>query len=114
MSETPPPPPTRIVVTGPDSDGLGDALTERGADVRYAAGTANRPALEEAGIVDADVLVITDAGLATSVPIAKDLNPELRVVVYTRDSVPEFVKGQAGHIVDPDLLDADAVAEEIR
>ncbi len=102
-----------VVVAGADPDGLGPALEERGADVRYAAGTANRPALEEAGIVDADVLVVTDAGLATSVSVAKDLNPDLRVVLYTRHAVPEFVKGQAGHIVDPALLDADAVADEL-
>ncbi|WP_254840469.1 DUF7126 family protein [Natronomonas marina] len=104
---------SRVVVAGDDPDGLGEALADRGADVRFAAGTANRPALEEAGIVEADVLVVTDAGLATSVPIAVDLNPDLRVVVYSRDSVPEFVKGQAGHIVDPELLGPEAVAEEI-
>ncbi len=104
---------SRVVIAGGDPDGLGDALAERGGAVSRAAGTANRPALEDAGIVDADVLVVTDAGLATSVPIAVDLNPDLRVVVYTRDSVPEFVRGQAGHIVDPDLLGPEAVAEEI-
>ena len=102
-----------VVVAGGDPDVLAAALEARGATVSFADGTANRPALEEAGIVDADVLVVTDAGLATSVSIAKDLNPDLRVVVYTRDSVPEFVKGQAGHIVDPELLSAAAVAEEI-
>ena len=102
-----------VVIAGGDPDDLGGALAASGADVSHAAGTANRPALEEASIVDADVLVVTDAGLATSVPIAVDLNPDLRVVVYTRDSVPEFVKGQAGHIVDPDLLGPEAVAEEI-
>lgn len=104
---------SEVVIAGGDPDGLVDALQANGAAVNRAAGTANRPALEEAGVVDADVLIVTDAGLATSVPIAVDLNPDLRVVVYTRDSVPEFVKGQAGHIVDPDLLGPEAVAEEI-
>ena len=104
---------SEVVVAGGDPEGLGAALADRGADVSRAAGTATRPALEDAGIVDADVLVVTDAGLATSVPIAVDLNPDLRVVVYARESVPEFLRGQAGHIVDPDLLGPDAVAEEI-
>lgn len=104
---------SEVVIAGSDPDDLGAALEDRGATVGRARGTANRPALEEAGIVDADVLVLTDAGLATSVTVARDLNPDLRVVVYTRDSVPEFVKGQAGHIVDPELLDPEAVAEEI-
>lgn len=104
---------SKVVIAGGDPDGLGAELETHGAEVGYAEGTANRPALEEAGVVDADVLVVTDAGLATSVSIAKDLNPDIRVVIYSRDSVPEFVKGQAGHIVDPELLSADAVAEEI-
>lgn len=104
---------SEVVIAGGDPDGLADAIEAHGAEVRLAAGTANRPSLEEAGIVDADALVVTDAGLATAVVIARDLNPDLRVVIYTRDSVPEFVKGQAGHIVDPDLLDPETLAEEI-
>jgi Trk K+ transport system NAD-binding subunit len=104
---------SEVVIAGEDPDGLAGALADRDANVTRAAGTANRPALEDAGIVEADVLVVTDAGLATCVPIAVDLNPDLRVVVYTREGVPEFVKGQAGHIVDPDLLGPDAIAGEI-
>jgi Trk K+ transport system NAD-binding subunit len=104
---------SEVVIAGGDPDGLGEALEARGAEVARAEGTADRPALEDAGIVDADLLVVTDAGLATAVTVAKDLNSQLRVVVYSRDSVPEFVKGQAGHIVDPELLDAESVAEEL-
>lgn len=104
---------SKVVIAGGDPDGVGDALERRGAIVHHAEGTANRPALEEAGILDADVLVLTDAGLATSVTVALDCNPDLRVVIYTRDSVPEFIRGQAGHIVDPALLDADTIAEEL-
>jgi len=104
---------SEIIIAGSDPDGIGSALEARGGDVSYATGTANRPALEEAGVLEADTLVVTDAGLSTSVTVAVDLNPELRVVIYTRDSVPEFVKGQAGHIVDPELLDPDTLAEEL-
>jgi hypothetical protein len=103
----------KAVVAGPDTDGLGDALEASGSTVNRAGGTAARPALEEAGIVDADLFVLTDAGLATAIPVAKDLNPNVRVVVYAYDSLPEFARGQAGHIVDPRLLDAETVAEEL-
>ncbi|MEF8840207.1 MAG: CTP synthetase [Haloarculaceae archaeon] len=103
----------KAIIAGPDVDGLGDALESLGVDVRYAAGTAARPDLEEAGIHEADLLVITDAGLATSIPVGKDLNPNVRVVVYARNSLPEFARGQAGHIVDPELLDATTIAEEL-
>lgn len=101
------------IIAGPDADGLGDALEAEGFAVTRATGTANRPALEEAGIVEADLLVLTDVGLATSIAVAKDLNPEVRVVVYVDDSLPEFAKGQADLLVDPKLLDAETVAEEL-
>lgn len=104
---------TRAVIAGADSDGLGDALTAEGVEVSRAEGTADRPALEDAGVVDADVLVVTDVGLATSIPVAKDLNPTIRVVVYAHDSLPEFARGQAGHILDPELLEPAFVAEEV-
>jgi len=103
----------KAIIAGPDGDGIGDALESLGVDVTHAAGTAARPDLEEAGIHEADLLVITDAGLATSIPVGKDLNPGVRVVVYARNGLPEFARGQAGHIVDPALLDATTVAEEL-
>ena len=103
----------RVLIAGDDPDELGAALESHGAAVTYVDGTANRPALEEAGVLDAAVLVITDVGLATSIVVANDLNTNLRIVVYSRDSLPEFVKGLAGHILDPNLLDPETVAEEL-
>lgn len=103
----------RVLIAGDDPDELGSALESHGATVAYVAGTANRPALEEAGVLDAAVLVITDVGLATSIVVANDLNPNLRIVVYSRDSLPEFAKGLAGHILDPELLDVETVASEL-
>ncbi|MFT4909717.1 MAG: hypothetical protein ACI9TI_000880 [Natronomonas sp.] len=104
---------SEVIIAGDDPDGIGAALETQGGTVRYAEGTASRSSLEAAGVESADALVLTDAGLATSVTVAADCNPGLRIVIYTRDSVPEFVKGQAGHIVDPELLDPDTVAEEL-
>ncbi len=104
---------SEILIAGDDPDELGAALESLGAAVTYVDGTANRPALEEAGVLRAELFVITDVSLATSIVVAKDLNPDLRIVVYARDSLPEFVKGLAGHIVDPALLDPETVAEEL-
>jgi hypothetical protein len=104
---------TRAVLAGGDPNRLGDALEADGARVTRAGGTAARGALETAGITDADLFVLTDARLATSIPVAKDLNPDIRVIVYTQDSLPEFARGQAGHIVDPRLLDVQTVSEEL-
>jgi len=69
--------------------------------------------LEEAGIVDADVLVLTDTTFATTIPVAKDLNDGLRVVVYASSSLPEFAKGQADMLLDPELFTPEAIATEL-
>jgi hypothetical protein len=104
---------TTAVVAGPDSDGLGDALEAQGIAVSRVDGLANLPALEESGIEQADLYVLTDVGQATSIPVVVDLVGEIRVVVYSRESLPEFAKGQADFLVDPALLDATTVAEEL-
>lgn len=102
----------RAIIAGPDN-GLAAALRERDTDVTTIEGLADRPALEEAGVVDADLFVLNDVSQATAIPVARDLNEDLRIVVYARDSVPEFVRGRRLLVVDPDLLEPDAVAEEL-
>jgi hypothetical protein len=101
------------VFAGPDEAGLADALAAEDVAVTHVDGIASRPALEEAGIVDADLFVLTDVGQATAIPIARDLAEDLRVVVYTGDSLPEFASAMEVLKVDPALLDPAAVAEEL-
>ena len=48
---------TRAVIAGNDVSSLGEALATEGVDVTTATGTANRDALEAAGIAEADVLI---------------------------------------------------------
>ena len=103
----------KVILVGPDKDGLGDALSGEGVEVSHIEEMANRPALEEAGITEADALVLTETEGATAISIAKDLNEGIRVVVYTEDSLPDFARGQTDLIVDPQLLSAEAVAEEL-
>ena len=103
----------KAILVGPDDDGLGDALDAEGVELTRIAEVANRPALEEAGITDADALVLTETGGATAIPVARDLNDDVRVVVYTDADLPDFARGQADLILDPALLSADAVAEEL-
>ncbi|PSP77069.1 CTP synthetase [Halobacteriales archaeon QS_1_68_20] len=101
------------IFSGPDDDGIASALEAAGVDLRRVDGVATRPALEEAGVHEADLLVLTDVSQATAIPIARDLNGELRVVVYTTDSLPEYVRGMDVLKVDPRLLDAETVASEL-
>jgi len=101
------------IVAGPDPEGLADALEAEGVDVVRIADTVSASTLEDAGIEAADLLVLTDVAEATGISVAKDRNPDVRAVVYSRDSLPEFAKGQADLAVDPALLAADVVAEEL-
>lgn len=103
----------RAVVAGPDEDGLADALDAAGVAVSRVESPVFGQDLADAGIDDADLYVLTDMAEATSIPVAKDLNGDLRVVVYAPGSLPEFAAGVADLAVDPALLDADVVADEL-
>ncbi|MEE6209091.1 CTP synthetase [Salarchaeum sp. III] len=101
----------KAILVGPDR-GLGDALSERGVSVeRIDLGSAAE--LESAGVADADILALTDVGEATAVSVALELNDRLKTVVYSPDTIPEFVRGQLDLALDTELLDADLVAEEL-
>ena len=102
----------KVVLVGSDPDRMVDALESEGHSVTIA-DVGNRPGLEEAGVLDAEVYLLTELSQATSIVVAKDLNPGLRVVVYAEGSLPDFASRQTDLVVDPDLLGPDAVAEEL-
>ena len=101
-----------VIVVGPDR-GIADALQAEGASITRIEGIGSGEALDEAGIADADMLVLTNVGEATAIPVALELNPDLRTVVYSPDTVPEFVRGQLDLALDPAVLSPTAVAEEL-
>ncbi|MDZ5811097.1 CTP synthetase [Halorubrum sp. AD140] len=101
------------VVAGPDEHGLGEELEALGVDVRRIDGLVTAAALSEAGIAEATLFVLTDVEEATGIPIAKELNSNALAVTYAERSLPEFVAGVADLAVDPDLMDAATVAEEL-
>lgn len=103
----------KAVVAGPDAEGLGRELEDHGVEVTRVQGIATGETLDAAGIETADLFVLTDMADASAIPVAKDRNPDLRVVTYSRDSLPEFARGQADLAVDPSLLAADVVADEL-
>jgi hypothetical protein len=102
----------KVVLVGSDPDRMVDALESEGHSVTIA-DVGNRPGLEEAGVLDAEVYLLTELSQATSIVVAKDLNPGLRVVVYAEGSLPDFASRQTDLVVDPKLLSPDAVAEEL-
>lgn len=101
------------VISGEDSDGLGDALEAEGFEVKRIEGFVDLDALEAAGTETADLFVLTDTAHATAIPVARELNEGIRIVVYADDSLPEFAQPLADLIIDPDLLSPDAIAEEL-
>lgn len=102
----------KAVVAGTDAYDITGALEAEGVDVGRV-NVANRPGLEEAGILEADAYVLTEVEQATSISVAKDLLPELDVVVYADGSLPDFARRQADLVVDPQLLEPATVAEEL-
>jgi len=101
-----------VIIVGPDR-GLEVALAALGVDVARVTGAATAAALESADVESADLLVLTDVHEATAVPVARERRPGLRVVGYSPDALPEFVRGQVDVAVSPAVLDPEVVAEEL-
>jgi voltage-gated potassium channel Kch len=103
----------KVVVAGSDDEGVAAALGAVGAAVSRIEGAATRRSLADAGIADADVFLLTDMADASAIAVAKDANPDVRVVTYATDSLPEFARAQADLALDPALFSPDLVAEEL-
>lgn len=101
------------IVIGPDEYDLTSALEAVGITVDRVVEIATGDRLHAAGIETADLLVITDVGEATAIPIAREHNPTVRIIVYADDSLPEFAKPIADYIIDPDLMTPTVIAEEL-
>ena len=103
----------KVLVAGPDADGLGEAVADLGAEVVRVEGFASADTLDAAGLPDADVLVLTDMDDAAAISVAKEANPDVKVVTYADESLPEYARRQADLAVDPALLPPETVAEEL-
>ena len=101
-----------VIVAGDDPHGLGDAIEAEGHEV-VRVDIANRPALEEAGILDVETYVLTEMQQATSISVAKDLNPDLKVLIYSDGSLPDYASRQTDLSLDPELFETAAVAAEL-
>lgn len=103
----------KAIVAGADAEGIGEELEALGVDIERVDSPVFADALSEAGIEDADLFVLTDLSEGISVTLAKEANPDVRAVCYGAGSLPESVGSVVDLIVDPSLLDADTVAEEL-
>jgi hypothetical protein len=103
----------KAIVAGTDTEGVGEELNALGVDVSRVESPVFAEALEEAGIEEADLFVLTDLEEGISVPLAKEANPEILAVCYGDGTLPESVRSIVDLVVDPALLDPAAVAEEL-
>lgn len=103
----------KAIVAGTDEYGIGEQLEREGAEVVRLENPVFGAQLADAGIETTDLYVITEGDEAISVPLAKEQNPDVRAVFYGNGSLPESVSAVVDLAVDPALLDATAVAEEL-
>jgi hypothetical protein len=102
----------RVIVSGPDEQDIAAAIAEEDHDVT-AVDIANMETLETVGISRTDVYVLTEFEQATSISLAKEANPDVRVLAYAEGSLPDFARRQADLVLDPALFDTTEVAEEL-
>lgn len=102
---------TSALIVGPDR-GLEPMLKENDVETTHVPTPVTEADLEEAGLAEASLLFITDKSEATAIPVAKRRQPEVRIVWYAPDSVPEFVTRQLDLGVDPSLIDPELLIEE--
>lgn len=103
---------SRVIIAGEDSE-LSTAFREHQIAVERITAHVTADTLAAADVETAELLILTTTSDATAVPIAKEMNPEIRVVFYATESMPEFVKGQVDLAISPELLDPDVVVEEL-
>lgn len=102
-----------VVLAGDDSHGLREALDDSEMSLATVP-VVDRSALEAADIASADAYLLTDMSQASTIAVAKDCNPDLRVVVYDDAALPDYAARQTDLAVDPALVDPDAVVESLR
>jgi hypothetical protein len=100
-----------VVVTPPNQE-LQSALDAAGVEYVLVENPTGEE-LDAAPIEDAGTVVLTDVEHATAIPIVRDSNPEVTVVVFSAGTIPPFARPQADLIVDPSLVDAETLAEEL-
>lgn len=103
---------SKVIVAGANGEEISAAIESEGYEVERI-DVANRPALEEAGIHEVKTYVLTEVEQATSISVAKDLNTDVKVIVYSDGSLPDFARGQADLALDPALFEPSDIAEEL-
>lgn len=104
---------THIILAGPDEKQLGDVIESAGGTVTRLTGPLTKQRLTQAGIEDTDILVLTDVREATAIVLTREVAPEVKIVVYATETIPDFASHLADFRIDPNALDQGMVVEEL-
>lgn len=96
-----------VILLGEDGYDLVDRLKAAGLEVTTLTGFPTGADLDDAGVEDAEVVLVADVHLASLIPVARERQPTIQVIVYSTDRLPPFASAQADLAVDPTLIDPD-------
>ena len=102
-----------VIIAGPDPHDIRSAFKSQGVTVEHITLRATASELEQAGIKQADLFILTDPNDGTAIPVARELNTDIRVVVYADGRVAEFARHQADLLIDPSLIQPGLLLEEL-
>ncbi len=102
-----------VIVVGADPHGLGEELAALGATVTRVEAPVSGETLDDAGIADTAVVVVTEMSEAAALAVAKERNSDVRAVTYAERSLPAYAARVTDLALDPDLLSEAVVAEEL-
>ncbi len=102
-----------VILVGDDPHGLGEELEALGATVTRLSAPVSGETLEDAGIANAAIVVVTEMSEAAALAVAKERNGAITAVTYSEQSLPAYAAKVADLAIDPDLLSAAVVAEEL-
>lgn len=104
---------SEVIVIGSDDHGLTERFEVAGVSAIQLDGRPIGADLDEGGIDAASVLVLTDADLASIIPVAKERNAPIAIVLYSSGRLPPYASAQADLAIDPALVDPDEVVDAV-
>lgn len=102
-----------VIIVGPDEPDFRECLAEHELTAERLPGAPIKEDLAGAGGASAAAIVLTDVAHASLIPVAKELNPDIQVILYTASNLPPFASAQADLSVDPGLISPAELAAAI-
>lgn len=107
-----------VLIVGPDEFDITARFRETDISAIHLDGVPVGADLDDAGIEEAKVVLLTHVDHASLIPVAKERNPDIQIVLYTSARLPPFASRQADVAIDQALVEVeeviDAVADRVR